>query len=93
MSSQYHYRKHVTEKTFIKTSEWVRIAPPQKIGRLGLSNKDNVYAIDSEGNIEDHVGVVLDANLKKGIKCIFPDSKDPEFVSRKYLRLAPITGI
>ena len=87
-----HNRKHVTEKTFIKTREWVRIAPPQKIGRLGLSNKDNVYAIDSEGNIEDHVGVVLDANLKKNVKCKFPDAKSPEGVKKSFLRVAPKEG-
>ena len=90
----------ITERTFFSAEKWQQVRPPQKIPRSrGLQNGDNVYVLQTEksgvsvNGFCPHVGVVLDANLKKGIKCIFPDSKDPEFVSRKYLRLAPITGM
>ena len=56
-------------KTFFETKDWVQIGVPRKIGHLGLSKEENVFAIEegTDGNFSAHAGCVLDANLKKGV--------------------------
>ena len=60
-----NYSKNTTirQKAFLKTQILREIAPGTKYGRrVSPSNGDFVYVIDSQ-----HVGLVLDANLKAGV--------------------------
>ena len=59
----------IQQKSRISTKELQKLAPGTKYGRrVSPSNGDFVYVIDCQ-----HVGFVLDANLKSGVKfaCLF----------------------
>ena len=65
---------YIAERTFFTYEKWQEVRPPQKIPRSrGLFNGDNVYVIQTDEDAESvngfspYIGVVVDANLKKGV--------------------------
>jgi len=89
------HASNVKQKKFFKTSQWIKIGLPKKIGRLGLSKGDNVFALEegADNGFSKHVGTVLDANLKKGVRnllLLFFDAC--QFIFFYLLDKVPISG-